>query len=85
MAGERLFVPLRTVRFTLCSVLTSMLITIAGCDSPTEGDYGLKGEWEGYIGFTMMIPPLIKGDLAMNIDPSGDCGISGSLSGNYDA
>ena len=84
MAGESSFVPLRSVWFAICFLLTSTLITTAGCDSPTEGDYGFKGEWEGYIGFTMMIPPLVKGDFTLNIEKSRDCGCYGSMSGVYD-
>lgn len=84
MRNEPRFVPLRSVRFFVC-VLTSLIVFISiGCDSPTEGEYGLRGEWEGYIGFTMSIPPLIKGDFSLCIENGRVCSCNGTLTGSYE-
>lgn len=83
MARELSFAAPHSVRFAICSVLTSMLITTAGCESPTEAGHGLAGEWEGYIGLSLTVPPVVKGDFTVTILKSLDCDCSGSMSGFF--
>ena len=84
MRVGREFAPLRSVLISFGIISISLLLIVTGCGSPTEGEYSLRGEWEGYIGFTMSIPPLIKGDLILDIDADRVCTCNGSLNGYYE-